>query len=347
METPLIAPQELPIRLTWTRDYLRGETPSEEYISGTWNRDGEEVLLRIRFYDCRRKQEYISIYEVRGERGWGEEFLIFAKSVNFAYPPAGVEILRQLAGIVEFPPTLRLQWAAREGLADVAAAAIADGANPNEKDRLDELPLDALAIAARKAADELLESFRQFATRDGGDEEAFVQSLASLANLHEIRSVLLRSGARDHGAFRKMVRGGDFEGAQAEFDKGIQIDAVTPNGTTLLIERILHRDAPATAWLLDHGANQDWDCDRKLPVQFARTCPHINPHDSHFLVITPFSAACIAGFPELIDLLLKAGSQFGHPEFVEAHEIFDEQFFPDWVKARLQAHQKPSSDSLN
>ena len=344
MEPHLVTSEELPLCLTWARDHIHGEAPAEEYIAGTWGRDNEDVLLRIRFYDCRRKREHVSIYEVRGERGWGEEFLIFEKPADFSYPPSGAAILRHLEGIVVFPATLRLQWAAREGLVVVAAAAIAEGANPNELDSKGELPLDALAIAASKAAGELLESFRMFATRDGGDEEAFVQTLAALADLHEIRSRLLAAGAKNHGPFRQMVCAGDFEGAQAEFGKGIQIDAVTPNGTTLLIERILHRDEPAVAWLLGHGADPDWDGNRKLPAQFARTCPHINPQDSHFLVITPFSAACIAGFPEGIDLLVKAGSKFGHPEFVEAHEIFDEQFFPDWVKARLQAHQAPAGD---
>ena len=343
MKTHLIAPEQLPLCLTSARDHIHGEAPAEEYIAGTCNRNGAE-LLRIRFYDRRRKREHISIYEVRAGEFRGEEFLIFEKPADFSYPPSGATILRHLEGIVVFPATLRLQWAARDGLVVVAAAAIAEGADPNELDSKGELPLDALATAARKAAGELLESFRLVATRDGGDEEAFVRRLASLADLHEIRSRLLAAGARDHGAFRQMVRAGDFEGAQAEFDKGIQIDAVTPNGTTLLIERILHRDAPAAAWLLDHGADPNWDGHRKLPVQFARTCPHLNPHDSHFLVMTPFSAACIAGFPEGIDLLVKAGSQFGHPEFVEAHEIFDEQFFPEWVKARLQAHQAPPTD---
>jgi len=343
METHLVTSEQHPLCLTWAHDYIHGEAPSEEYIAGKCNRKGEE-LLRIRFYDRRRKREYVSIYEVRAGQFEGEEFLIFEKPADFSYPPSGTAILRHLEGIVVFPATLRLQWAARDGLVVVAAAAIAEGANPNELDCKGELPLDALATAVRKAAGELLESFRLLATRDGGDKEDFVRTLAVLADLHEIRSRLLAAGAKDHGPFRQMVRDGNFEGAQAEFDKGVQIDAVTPNGTTLLIERILHRDAPATAWLLDHGADPDWDARRTLPVHFARSCPHINPDDSHFLVITPFSAACIAGFPEGIDLLLKAGSKFGWPEFVESYEIFDEQFFPKWVKARLQAHQIPPPD---
>ena len=347
MEPHLVTSEELPLCLTWARDLIYGEAPAEEYIAGTWNRDGKDILLRIRFYDRRQKREHISIYEVRGERGWGEEFLIFEKPADFSYPPSGAAILRHLEGIVVFPATLRLQWAAREGLVVVAAASIEEGANPNEKDRLGELPLDALAAAARKAAGAAIESLRLLATRGGGDEEAFVRSLASLAGLHEIRSCLLAAGAKAHGPFRQMVRDGNFEEAQAEFDEGVQIDTITPNGTTLLIERILHRDEAAVAWLLDHGADPNWDGRRKLPVHFARTCPHINPQDSHFLVITPFSTACIAGFPEGIDLLVKAGSKFGWPDFVESYEIFDEQFFPDWVKARLQAHQPPPSDSSN
>jgi len=344
METPLIDREEFPLCLTRAHDYIDGEAPSEEYIAGTWNRDGKEILLRIRFYDRRRKHPHVSIYEVREGYFCGEEFLIFEKPANYSYPPSGTEILRHLEGIVVFPATLRLQWAARDGLVVVAAAALGEGADPNELDSKRELPLDALATAVLKAAGAVLESFRLLATLDGGDEEAFVRTLAVLSDLQEIRSRLLAAGAKDHGPFRQMVRDGNFAEAQAEFDKGIQIDAVTPNGTTLLIERILHRDAPATAWLLEHGADPDWDGHRKLPVQFARTCPHINPHDTHFLVITPFSAACIAGFPEGIDLLLKAGSEFGCPEFVWAHEIFDEKFFPDWVKDRLQTHQPPPTD---
>ena len=335
METYFISPKELPIRLTWTRDHLRGENPSEEYIAGMWSRDGADVLLRIRFYDCRQKREHISIYEVREGPHTGEEVLILEKPAAFSYPPAGSAILRQLAGIIEFPPALRLQWAAREGLSDVAAAAIEDGANPNEPDRQDELPLDAVAIASLIMAAELLESFRPFAMHDGGDEEAFVQCLASLADLHAIRSLLLRSGARDHWPFRQMVRTGDFEGAQAEFDKGVRIDAVTPTGTTLLTERILHRDAPAAAWLLEHGADPDWGVQRKLPQQLAHDYPHLNVEDSPMLVIDPFSAACIAGFPEGIDLLVKAGSKFGHPEVVKAYDIFGKPFFPDWVNSTL------------
>ncbi len=298
---------------------------------------GEESI-RIRFYDCRRKREHVSVYEVRAGQFRDEEFLIFEKPADFSYPPSGAEILRHLEGIVVFPATLRLQWAAREGLVDVATAAIAENGNPNELDSKGELPIDALATAVGKAAEKLLESFRQFATRAGGDEAAFTRHLAGLSDLQETRSKLLAAGAKDHGPFRQMVRDGNFIGAQAEIDKGVQIDAVTPNGTTLLIERILHRDAAAAAWLLDHGADPDWNGHRKLPVPFARTC-HLNPNDTHFLVITPFSAACIAGFPEGIDLLLRAGSKFGCPEFVEVHEIFGEHFFPAWVKARLQAYQ--------
>ena len=334
MKAHSITPEELPIRLTWARDYLFGEAPSEEYIAGTWNRDGEDHLLRIRFYDRRRKRGHISIYEVREGPFDGEEALIFEKPATFAYPPGGSSILQSLSGIVEFPPTLRLQWAAREGLADVAAAAIAEGANPNELDRMGELPLDAVAMAARKAAEKLLGSFRRLAARDGGDEEAFARSLAGLAGLNEIRSLLLRAGARDHGPFRQRVRAGDFEGAQAEFDEGVQVDAVTPNGTTLLTERILHRDAPAAAWLLDHGADPDWEGRRKLSQELARACPHLNVEDSPFLVINPFSAACIAGFPEGIDLLVKAGSKFGHPEVMEVHEMLFG--LPAWVSARLR-----------
>jgi hypothetical protein len=135
-------------------------------------------------------------------------------------------------------------------------------------DRKRELPLDVLATGTRKASEAIVESFRQFATCDGGNEEDFVRTLAMLADFHEIRTRLLAAGAKDHGPFRQMVRDGNFAGAQAEFDMGVHIDAVTPNGTTLLIERILHRDAPATAWLLEHGANPDWNGHRKLPVQF-------------------------------------------------------------------------------
>ena len=44
------------------------------------------------------------------------------------------------------------------------------------------------------------------------------------------------------------------------------------------------------------------------------------------------------------DLLVKAGSKFGHPEVVKAYDIFGKPFFPDWVKARLLAHRNPPAD---
>jgi len=339
METHPLASEELPICLTWAHDQIHGEAPAEEYIAGTWKRDGEDILLRIRFYDRRRKREHISIYEVRGDRGWGEEFLIFEKPAAFSYPPSATEILRHLEGIIGFPATLRLQWAARGGLVVVAAAALAEGANPNEMDGKGKLPLDALTTAAGKAAADLLESHRRLASRGGGDEKELIRTLAELSDLYEIRSLLLAAGAKDHGAFRKMVRDANFEGAQAEFDKGIQIDAVSPNGTTLLIERILHRDKPAVAWLLEHGANPDWNSHGKLPHSFRHACPYLRVEDSPLLALTPFSASCMAGFPEALDLLVGAGSSLGSPEVLSLYKIFADAAWPEWVLERIEAIQ--------
>lgn len=268
-----------------------------------------------------------------------EEFLIFEKPADFSYPPNAKSILRHLDGIVEFPPTLRLQWASRDGLAVVAADAIATGANPNELDKTGALPLDALAMAARKAAEGMLESFQQSASRGGAHGASYSRILSQLADLHEINFRLLAAGAKPHEAFRQMVRGGNFEAAESELKNGLSVDAVTPNGTTLIIERILHRDGPAVAWLLDHGANPDWDCHGRLPKALVRACPYLRVEDSPLLVLTPFSAACIAGFPEGIDLLVKAGSKLGYPHVLSLYKIFAAELWAAWVIERIETLQ--------